>query len=74
MAAPIETKVKAATAAAAIAAFITGWIVLKVPALAGLNDAIEAVLLGVVTAIFTAVAGWWAKHTPRPASRSELND
>lgn len=68
----IETKVKAA----AIASYLGGVVILAlVNAFTGndnqllldtLPDAIEPFVLPVVPAVVTAIAGWAAKHTPRP--------
>lgn len=65
MSAPVETKVKAASTAALIAAFVVGWLVLKVPALSGVAEPLQAALVAVITSAAAAVSGYVAKHTPR---------
>ncbi|MFC5187379.1 hypothetical protein [Actinomadura harenae] len=65
MAAPIETKVKAASGASLVAGFVVGWLVLKLPALSSMAAPLQALVTAAVTAGFTFVAGWLAKHTPR---------
>jgi hypothetical protein len=73
--APVETKVKAATAAGGgSAAVLTPFVVWLVGRLffAGPGDPEVPLpvvgLIGlVVTGVCTFVAGWYAKHTPRPA-------
>ncbi|WP_067483747.1 hypothetical protein [Actinomadura hibisca] len=69
MSAPVEKKVTAATTAAAVASFVVGLLVVKVPALAGLADILQAAIVGVITTALTGVAGWLAKHTPRTPAR-----
>lgn len=72
--APVETKVKAATAAGAgSAALITPFVVWLVDELFFNGAAPPDVplpvvgLIGlVVTGVSTFVAGWFARHTPRP--------
>jgi hypothetical protein len=64
--APVESKVKAAGWAALVAAFVVAWVVVRVPALAGLSDVLQAGIVAVLTAGSAGVAGWVAKHTPRP--------
>ena len=66
---PIETKVKAASLASALGSFVVALIVLKVPALAGAADLIQAAVVGAVTTLSTAAAGWLAAHTPRHPNR-----
>lgn len=65
MAAPVETKVKAAGSAALVAGWLTTYIVTAVPALAGLEPILQAVLVSVATAATASLAGWLARHTPR---------
>lgn len=66
---PMETKVKAASLASLIASFVVGLLVLKIPALEGAADLLQAAVVGVVTTAGTAAAGWLAAHTPRHPSR-----
>lgn len=66
---PMETKVKAAGFASAVASFVVGLLVLKVPALDGAADLIQAAIVGAVTTLGTTAAGWLAAHTPRHPSR-----
>lgn len=63
---PTEKKVTTATAAALITAFVMGFLLRAVPALAALNDVFEAIILSVVTSVVTYVVAWWTKHSPRP--------
>ncbi|GAB3142507.1 hypothetical protein GCM10027290_17170 [Micromonospora sonneratiae] len=72
--APVESKVKAATAAGAgSAAVVTPFVVWVVDQLFFNGDATPEVPLPVVgmiglvvTGACTFVGGWYAKHTPRP--------
>jgi len=66
---PMETKVKAASLASAVGSFVVALLVLKVPALAGAADLIQAAVVGAVTTLGTAAAGWLAAHTPRHPNR-----
>lgn len=69
MAAPVESKVKAATLVTAVLAVVVAVlnVVVTDSALLGLLPAwLQAVLLAVVPPLLTAYAGWKAKHTPRP--------
>jgi hypothetical protein len=76
--APVETKVKAATAAGAgSAAVITPFVVWLVDQLFFAGDAPPPVPLPVVglvgllvTGACAFVGGWYAKHTPRPTENS----
>lgn len=63
---PIETKVKAATAAAAVASLIVSLLVLQAPGLRDLEQPLQSVLVALFTSIFTWIAGFLAKHTYRP--------
>lgn len=64
-----ERKVIAASWAATIAAFVVGWVVLKVPGLASLAGPLQALIVSALTGAAAWVAGWMAKHSPRtPAS------
>ncbi len=65
MSAPVESKVKAASWAAAVASFAVAWLVVQAPFLASLADPLQAALVAAITTAATAVAGWIAKHTPR---------
>lgn len=69
MSAPVETKVKAATLASTVASFVVGLLVLKVPALEGAADVLQAGIVGAVTTLGTWAAGWLAAHTPRSPLR-----
>jgi hypothetical protein len=71
MAAPVEKKVQAAGWAALVAGFVVAWVVVKVPALAGLADLLQAAIIGLLTAAAAGVAGWLAKHTPRLPSNDQ---
>ena len=62
----VETKVQAASWAALVAAFVVGWLVHKAPFLAGMAEPLQAAVVGALTAAAAGVAGWLAKHTPRP--------
>jgi len=66
MSAPVETKVNAASLAAAVAAFAVSYLVLAIPALSSFADPIQAVLIALLTSAAAWLAGWWAKHSPRP--------
>ncbi|MGI5169868.1 hypothetical protein ACQEU3_46685 [Spirillospora sp. CA-253888] len=66
MSAPVESKVTAASVGALVGGFLVGWIVLEVPALAGLADPLQAAIAAAVTSGVTFALGWLAKHTPRP--------
>lgn len=66
MSAPVETKVTAASLAAAVAAFAVSYLVLAIPSLASIADPIQAVLISLLTSAAAWLAGWWAKHSPRP--------
>jgi hypothetical protein len=63
---PVERKVKAATAGALIAVFITAWIIRAVPPLAGMADEIQAAIEGLIGAAVAWGSGYAAHHTPRP--------
>lgn len=65
MSAPVERKVKSQGLATLIAAFVVGWIVIRVPAFAGLADILQALIVGVIASGVGAVTGWLTKHTPR---------
>lgn len=65
--APIEAKVKAAGWASLVAGFIVTWLVGVVPGLSSLGPFLQAVLVAVLTGFAAFVAGWLARHTPRPS-------
>lgn len=73
MAAPVETKVKAATATAGGAALVSPAVIYAVLSAIWPNMSqntqviITAVVTGLLTAAGTFYAGWKAKHTDRPA-------
>jgi hypothetical protein len=67
---PVETKVKAMTLTAYLSG-VAGMAVLQVVAadpslIAFLPDWVEAITLPLVPTALAAVAGWKAKHEPRP--------
>lgn len=63
-AAPVESKVAAATTSAALATFVVSWLGDAV-----FHGAVPTVVVGLVDAAVAAaaafVAGWLARHTPR---------
>ncbi|RLL68123.1 holin [Streptomyces sp. Z26] len=69
MSEPIETKVKASTAAAYLGS--TGLLAMLTAVqdnaglVSSLPDVLEPFVLALVPAAITGVAGWGAKHTPR---------
>jgi hypothetical protein len=69
MSAPMEAKVKTQSLATLVAAFVTAWVVLKVPAFAGLADVLQALIVGGIATAVGAVTGWLTKHTPRPSAQ-----
>jgi len=71
MSAPVERKVQAAGWAALVAGFLVFWAVATVPALSGLADVLQALIVAALTSAAAAVAGWLAKHTPRPPSSDQ---
>ncbi|SEB43706.1 hypothetical protein SAMN04489727_1736 [Amycolatopsis tolypomycina] len=63
--APVETKVKAGTAAATLTAGVLSLLALYV--FHGVvPDWVSAIVETAVTGLLTFAAAWWAKHTPRP--------
>lgn len=67
---PIETKVKAMTLTAYLSG-VAGMAVLQAVGddpsmIAFLPDWVEAIILPLVPTALAAVAGWKARHTPRP--------
>lgn len=70
MAGRTERKVVAASWTATVAAFVVGWVVLKVPGLASLAAPLQALIVSALTGALAWVAGWMAKHSPRTPSSS----
>lgn len=66
MAAPVESKVSAATLAAAVSAAVVTWLVTAVPGLSGLSDVLRVLIAAAITTGITFAAGWLTRHTPRP--------
>jgi hypothetical protein len=69
MAAPMETKVKVSTTATYLG--LTGLLAVlhaasDINIVAGLPDVAEVFIAPTIPAAITLVAGWLAKHTPRP--------
>ncbi|GAA1769837.1 hypothetical protein [Nonomuraea bangladeshensis] len=67
---PVETKVKAMTLTAYLSG-VAGMAVLQAVSadpsmISFLPDWVEAILLPLVPTALAAVAGWQARHTPRP--------
>jgi hypothetical protein len=62
----IETKVTAASFAALVTGLIVNLILSRWPVLKDLNEYLTGIIMAVITAGLTFLAGWWAKHTPRP--------
>ncbi|QFY09656.1 holin [Nonomuraea phyllanthi] len=67
---PVETKVKAMTLTAYLSG-VAGMAVLQTVAdnpsmISFLPDWVEAIILPLVPTALAAVAGWKARHTPRP--------
>jgi hypothetical protein len=75
MAAPVETKVTAATAGAGVGAVLSTFILWALDALvfkgAGVPEALVGVVTVVVSALSAYIAGWQAKHTTRPDLAAE---
>lgn len=69
MAAPVETKVKAATGAAlavgVVVAFLN-WTEANSQLLGSLPSWLQAAVTMVVPPLLTFLSGWQAAHTPRP--------
>jgi uncharacterized membrane protein (DUF441 family) len=65
--APVEKKVQAAGWSALVAGFAVAWVVQEVPFLAAAAEPLQAAVVGALTAAAAGVAGWLARHTPRPA-------
>lgn len=63
---PIETKVTAATAGAAVAGALTVLIMNLLAKEPVDQTALQTVIAAVVTGAVTFVSGFWAKHTNRP--------
>jgi hypothetical protein len=62
---PVETKVKASTAAAAVSGIVL-WILGKYVFKGTVPDVIASWTYVLVPAVITFAAGYIAKHTPRP--------
>jgi hypothetical protein len=62
---PVEKKVTAATAAAAITSGVVVYILAKVPALQAWQDIVQTVVSVLVVAVITFLVGFWTKHTAR---------
>lgn len=71
MSAPVERKVQAAGWTALVSGFVVAWIVTTVPGLSAMADPIQAVIVAGLTSAATWLAGWLAKHTPRPPSNDQ---
>lgn len=75
---PTESKVKAAASAAGITGAVVTllmYLLDLVPAVHDMDPTLKGALLALVTGAVgagaTYVAGWWAKHTPRPSVEPE---
>jgi hypothetical protein len=62
---PIESKVTAATVATAVTGLVL-WVLGKLVFRGDVPEPVAGAVLTVVPAIAAFVAGWWARHTPRP--------
>jgi hypothetical protein len=71
MSAPVERKVQAASLTTLVVTFITYEIVTSVPFLSDQSTLVQGLVGGAVTSALAFVAGWLAKHTPRPASNDQ---
>jgi hypothetical protein len=65
---PVEAKVKTSTGTALVAAFIADWVLHRWPWLADESHALQAVIIAVVSAVATFLAGYATHHTHRPAA------
>lgn len=72
MSAPVERKVKAATAASVITAFLMGWILTTAPALSAWAGPLQGLIEAVVTGTITFVVAWLTSHTPRYAAGGQV--
>jgi hypothetical protein len=61
---PVARKVKAATFAALVTAFIVGWVLQAFPSMSGLSEALTSFVGSLVTAGFALAVGWVTKHAP----------
>lgn len=61
----VETKVKASSGTALVAAFVVALIVHQLPFLAGTSELLQDTIVGVLAGGAAFGAGWAAKHTPR---------
>ena len=71
MSAPVERKVKSATAASVITAFLMGWILTSAPALSAWAGPLQGLIEAVVTGTLTFVVAWMTSHTPRTPSNDQ---
>ena len=65
MAAQVETKVQAATGAAAVSGLVL-WVMGHYVFKTGVPDVIASWIYVIVPAVITFAAGYFARHTPRP--------
>lgn len=65
MAAPVETKVQASTAAAAVSGIVL-WILGRYAFKGTVPDVVASWVYVLVPAVITFAAGYLARHTPRP--------
>jgi hypothetical protein len=74
MSGPTETKVAAATTAAAVATALSNLVLWVLETYAFHGDAVPSAVSGAVQTLVIAgatfAAGWYAKHTPRPDLRA----
>lgn len=63
---PVENKVKASTAAAAVSGIVL-WIIGRYAFKTGVPDVVASWVYVIVPAVVTFAAGYFAKHTNRPA-------
>lgn len=71
MSAPVERKVQASSLTALVVTFLTYEIITNVPFLSGQSTLVQGLVGGAVTSGLAFLAGWLAKHTPRPASNDQ---
>jgi len=64
---PVESKVKASTTAAAVSG-IALWIIGRYAFKGSVPDVVTSWTYAIVPSILTFIAGYLAKHTPRPAA------
>lgn len=70
MAVPVEKKVQASTAAAA-ATSLAMWALSRYVFKGAVPDVVASWMYAIVPGVLTFVAGYFARHTPRPADPSE---